>query len=73
MMNIKAAVALKPNEPLEILDLQLDDPKKDEVLIKVVSTGICHTDVVCSTGWVVPLPLVLGHECTGIVEKLALM
>ncbi|MCP5916512.1 alcohol dehydrogenase catalytic domain-containing protein, partial [Klebsiella pneumoniae] len=42
----------------------------DEVLVKIVGTGVCHTDmVVRDQGYAVPLPMVLGHEGAGIVEK----
>jgi aryl-alcohol dehydrogenase len=47
----------------------LEAPRDDEVLVKVVATGLCHTDlVVRDQVYPVPLPIVLGHEGAGIVE-----
>jgi aryl-alcohol dehydrogenase len=68
-MEITAAVARKQSEPFEIDQLELDDPRPDEVLVKVVGAGVCHTDLICRDQWYpVPLPAVLGHEGAGIVE-----
>lgn len=50
--------------------LILDEPKADEVLVKIVATGVCHTDAtVLDKSTPVPYPAVLGHEGAGIVEK----
>ncbi len=69
-MDIKAAVTHDKGEDFKIEDVQLDEPKHDEVLIKIVATGVCHTDAVARDQDVpVPLPAVLGHEGAGIVEK----
>ena len=43
-MKVKAAVAWAPNEPLSIEEVDLEMPKKGEVLVKIVATGVCHTD-----------------------------
>jgi aryl-alcohol dehydrogenase len=52
-------------------ELELDDPRDDEVVVKIVATGICHTEVVVRDQWYqVPLPVVLGHEGSGIVEAI---
>jgi len=49
---------------------ELSDPVGDEVLVRIVATGVCHTDVsVRDQHLPVPLPAVLGHEGAGIVEK----
>lgn len=57
--------------PLSIEELELDEPGPGEVLIKVVSAGICHSDLLVVEGIRrLPLPIVLGHECAGIVEGL---
>ena len=71
-MTIKtqAAVALTAGAPLEIHEIDLDEPRDDEVLVRVVATGICHTDISASTGRLpVKMPIVLGHEGAGIVER----
>jgi aryl-alcohol dehydrogenase len=68
-MRITAAVAREAGQPFSIEELDLDDPRPDEVLVKVDSAGICHTDIGVRNQWLpVPLPLVLGHEGAGIVE-----
>ncbi len=53
-----------------IEDAELDEPRADEVRIRIVATGICHTDLACHDGAGVPIPrpIVLGHEGAGIVE-----
>lgn len=69
-MKIKAAVANTKGADLELETITLDEPKAGEVLIRIVASGICHTDVVArDQGWEVPLPAVLGHEGAGVVEK----
>lgn len=68
-MQIKAAVAIKPNTDLEIQTLELDEPNANEVLVKIVSTGFCHTDIVGRSGATTPLPVVLRHEGAGVVQK----
>ena len=69
-MKIKAAVCREPNKPLTIEELDLADPKANEVLVKVKATGFCHSDLHVMLGEIpVPLPMVLGHETAGVVEK----
>lgn len=54
----------------QIEDLVQGEPRSDEVLVRVVATGMCHTDMVARDQlYDVPLPVVLGHEGSGIVEK----
>ena len=43
-MKTKAAVAFEPNKPLEIVELDLVAPRKGEVLVEIVASGVCHTD-----------------------------
>lgn len=68
-MKIKAAVAHNIGEELKIEEIELMEPKDDEVLIKIVATGICHTDAEAIKGNGSPLPAVFGHEGAGIVES----
>jgi len=66
---VKAAVMRANNAPLEIEDLQIDDPGPGEVLLKTAASGICHSDLhVIEGGLPMPPPCVLGHEPAGIVE-----
>lgn len=69
-MKITAAVS-RAGENFPLLEtLELESPRADEVLVRVVATGICHTDIHChaGTGMPVPQPIVLGHEASGIIE-----
>lgn len=69
-MQVKAAVATVKEQPLEIVELEVDDPRADEVQVRMVATGVCHTDAIVRDQWYpVPLPAVLGHEGAGIVER----
>ncbi len=68
-MKISAAV-WRGSQRLSTETLELDEPRPDEVLVKVVATGVCHTDLVVRDGHLpTPPPAVLGHEGAGIVER----
>lgn len=70
-MKIQAAVVREKSGPFQIAELDLADPKDDEVLVRIAGVGICHTDLVCRDQYFpVPLPCVFGHEGSGIVEEL---
>lgn len=70
-MKITAAVARAPHADFSIESVELDEPREDEVLIRVVGVGICHTDLIARDQHIpVPLPAVLGHEASGIVERI---
>jgi len=63
-----AAVARVAGEAPQLEDVTIDDPRAGEVLVRLVATGICHTDMVMRDGHLpVPLPVVLGHEGAGHV------
>ncbi len=67
---IRAAVVRKKGGPFELEGLRLEKPRSDEVLVKIVATGMCHTDMVARDQvYDVPHPIVLGHEGAGIVES----
>ncbi|GGB04892.1 NAD(P)-dependent alcohol dehydrogenase [Allosediminivita pacifica] len=69
-MKITAAVAREINAPLSIEEVELDDPRDDEILVKLVATGVCHTDMAVIEGLMgTEFPVVLGHEGAGIVER----
>lgn len=69
-MEIQAAVVKKLNDPFYIENVVLDEPKSNEVLIRIVASGICHSDATVVNGDLpFPFPNVLGHEGAGIVEK----
>jgi len=65
---IRAAVVREAGKPLVIEDMTLGSPGPNEVLVRVVASGICHTDMVIrDQHYQTPLPLVLGHEGSGII------
>jgi aryl-alcohol dehydrogenase/geraniol dehydrogenase (NAD+) len=67
--SIRAAVLRETGKPWQIEDVEIASPKDDEVMIRMVGTGMCHTDLVCRDGFPVPMPIVLGHEGAGVVEE----
>ncbi len=71
---MKAAVLYESRTPLKIEDLELNDPGPGEVLVKMMASGVCHSDwhVVKGEWSHIPLPLVLGHEGAGVVESVGL-
>jgi aryl-alcohol dehydrogenase len=68
-MQITAAVAREPHADLVIEQLELDDLRPNEVRVRMVASGVCHTDaIVRDQVYPTPLPAVLGHEGAGVVE-----
>ncbi|MGI8711608.1 MAG: NDMA-dependent alcohol dehydrogenase [Solirubrobacteraceae bacterium] len=69
-MKTKAAVLTGVNQPWEIMDVDVREPKQNEILIRYVAAGLCHSDMHLMTGDLpVALPYIGGHEGAGIVEK----
>lgn len=68
-ISIKAAVALGVDEPFSTTPLELRPPGPGELLVRIVATGICHTDVMTKTKGLCEFPMVLGHEGVGVVER----
>ena len=68
-MKITAAVTEAQGKDFVLQEVELASPKANEVLIKIVATGVCHTDAVARDLAIAPLPAVLGHEGSGIVEE----
>lgn len=67
--DMKAAVVRGKGQPFVLEDAQIRAPKDDEVLVKIVATGMCHTDMIVRDQYYpVPLPAVLGHEGSGVIE-----
>lgn len=68
-MKMKAAILYDSAQPLAVQDVNLAPPQRGEVLVKLVASGICHSDVNIVRGEAkAPLPVVLGHEAAGYVE-----
>jgi S-(hydroxymethyl)glutathione dehydrogenase/alcohol dehydrogenase len=70
-MRTRAAVAVAAGQPLQVMEVNLDDPKEGEVLIEIKATGICHTDEFTLSGADPEgiFPSILGHEGAGVVVK----
>jgi len=70
-MKSRAAVAIKAGQPLEITEIDVQRPKQGEVLVRMVATGVCHTDAFTLSGEDPEgiFPSVLGHEGGGVVEE----
>ena len=67
---MKAAIFEQAHKPLAIEDVTVIDPRPNEVLVRTVCSGVCHSDLHFVDGlWKLPMPTVLGHEAAGIVEK----
>lgn len=71
MIESRAAVALEAGKPLSIETIKVDGPKAGEVLVKIVATGVCHTDAFTLSGEDPEgiFPSVLGHEGGGVVVE----
>jgi len=70
MTSTRAAVVESGGAPFTVSDVELDDLRDNEVLVRMVASGLCHTDLgVASGGLPFPLPGVLGHEGAGVVEQ----
>jgi aryl-alcohol dehydrogenase len=63
-MKIKAAVIREKSGPFKIEEIELDEPRNDEVVVRIVGVGICHTDLAGRDGHlpIPPPPSVFGHE-----------
>lgn len=71
-MQTRAAVLRDDSPTLSIEDIELRDLVEGEILVKIKGVGICHTDISAAHGKIpVPLPTVLGHEGSGVVEAVA--
>ena len=69
-MNSTAAIALGKDTPFAFKEVVLETPRHDEVLVRIVGSGICHTDISAKQEDLgLPLPMVLGHEGSGVVEE----
>jgi aryl-alcohol dehydrogenase len=70
-MKMQAAVTRASHAPMSIEALTIEEPRDDEILVRLVATGICHTDIAMrDQTYPVPQPIVLGHEGAGIVERI---
>lgn len=70
-MKTRAAVAWEAGKPLTIEEVELEGPRKGEVLVRIAATGVCHTDAFTLSGDDPEgvFPSILGHEGGGVVEE----
>ena len=69
-MQIRAAVIRQPKGQFTVETVDLAEPADDQILVRIVAAGMCHTDLsIRDQLYPVPLPMVLGHEGAGVVEK----
>ncbi|MBO6633548.1 NAD(P)-dependent alcohol dehydrogenase [Parvibaculum sp.] len=68
-MKVTAAVARAPEADFSIEELEIDEPREDEILVRVVGVGLCHTDLVFKMSQTIVPPAVFGHEGSGIVDR----
>ena len=69
-MNIRGLVVERKDAPFELQDLELEEPGRGEALVRIVASGVCHTDAITRAGDMpMPFPAVLGHEGAGIVQR----
>ncbi|TDR51099.1 aryl-alcohol dehydrogenase [Halomonas ventosae] len=69
-MQIQAAVTPAQGSDFEWQAVELAEPALGEVRVRIVATGVCHTDAVARDLGIAPFPIVLGHEGAGVVEAL---
>lgn len=70
-MQITAPVLVRAGEPMQMLDLELDEPGPNEVRVRMVASGVCHSCLHAYDGShsTIPMPIVLGDEGSGVVES----
>jgi len=67
-MKINAAIARAAHQPFSIEEADIEDPRADEVLVKIHGVGLCHTDLIARDQFIpIALPAILGHEGAGVV------
>ena len=67
-MKIKAALIKAMGGPFEIEEVDLDDPRPDEIIVRIIGVGLCHTDLHMRDRVKIPMSSVFGHEGAGVVE-----
>ncbi len=68
-MRIQAALVESAGGPFTVHDVDIEEPRPDEILVRITAVGICHTDLSTRQIWPQPrLPMVFGHEGAGVVE-----
>ena len=69
-MRANAAVLYEVGKPVMIEDVEVFEPTAQEVQVRWVANGVCHSDLHVITGdYPHPVPVILGHEAAGVVER----
>ena len=67
--SVRAAVFRSPDQEVEVETLELDDPREGEVRVRILASGVCHSDLHVRDGeWPRPAPVAMGHEGAGVIE-----
>lgn len=69
-MTTTHALVSRPGADFTLDELEVDDPRSDEVLVRILATGVCHSDLAVLGGPMMKWPGVLGHEGAGVVERI---
>ncbi|WP_174550038.1 NAD(P)-dependent alcohol dehydrogenase [Nocardia arthritidis] len=67
-MTTTAVLSRDPAAPFTVEAVEIDEPRVDEILVRVQAAGICHTDLVARAAGAADRPVLLGHEGAGVVE-----
>ncbi|BDT99885.1 MULTISPECIES: NAD(P)-dependent alcohol dehydrogenase [Nocardia] len=68
MVTTTAVLSRDPAAPFTVETVEIDDPRDDEIRVRIQATGICHTDLVTRAAGATDHPVLLGHEGAGVVE-----
>ncbi len=67
----KAVVCRQWNEPVSVEQVEVESPRRDEVMVAIKACGVCHSDLSATNGTIpMPPPLVIGHEAAGVIEEI---
>jgi len=67
----KAVIVREWNKPLSVEEVEVESPRRGEVMVKIAACGVCRSDLSATNGTIpMPPPLVLGHEAAGVIEEL---
>ncbi len=67
-MKTKAAIHVQTGGPLVVDEVDVPDPRPDQVIVKLAATGVCHSQLHQIADPAIPTPSILGHEATGFVS-----
>ena len=67
-MKTKAAIHVETGQPLVVDEVEIPDPRPDQVIVKLTSTGVCHSQLHQIASPKTATPSILGHEASGIVD-----